>query len=166
MQDPFTTGQQQMFMQTRQGFQQAEQNMERDLTRKYGRSNPGVGGSAVQDQIRKGRDNYHSAESFLQRNPGAVRPGSTNPTGDLRESAMQNAMDSQQRFKDQGMADNIRDQARMQRMADPYMREQDKRNIDRMNAASQYAQKSQQKYGTGAMVNYRQPGTASRIKNT
>lgn len=120
-------------------------------------------GSALGDQMQKEKDNWNSAESFLQRNPGAVNPGSTNPTGDLYKTASENSRKWGENFARAGMEDQVKDQAMAQEIADPYMRQQDKRNIDRMNEASSYAERSRKKLGQDATVNYRQPGSASRI---
>jgi hypothetical protein len=167
MQNPYTTGQQRMLMQNRQGFQNAEQAMDRDLTRRYGKSSPGVGGSAVQDQIRKDRDNYHSAGAFMQRESNAGRQtsptGSTDPTGDLYSRAAQNTADLQQKFQDTGMSDMVRDQFEMQKMADPYQREQDKRDIDRSSDSAAYRKQKRKQTGTGAKWSTNYSGTADRM---
>ena len=155
-----------MAMGHRNAFQGARKQAEMEAGRKYGvkPGSMGVNAQAAQKEM----DNAHSAESVLQRanNAGTplVSPGSTDPTGDLYKRASENTMRLQQQFNDQGMADQVRDQFEMQKMADPYQREQDKRNIDRMNAASKYSEQAQKKAGTGVTVNYRQPGSGSRIK--
>jgi hypothetical protein len=160
-----TRSQQGMIEGMRSGIQADQQARDQHLKRKYGMTSQGGGmGSALGDQMQKEKDNWNSPESYLQRNPGAVNPGSTNPTGDLYKTASENSRRFGENFARAGMQDQVRDQAMAQEIADPYMREQDKRNIDRMNAASKYSDQAQKKAGTGVTVNYRQPGSGSRIK--